>query len=109
MILRPVSQSRSYIFTAADDETQEGSEDSREVSGRLVNYSKVRKKPRNKLFRGDRHRCDAAGRAAFVAQTIDFRFFSGRTLTTVRAGLALNIVSSPVKGLMPLRALVAGL
>jgi hypothetical protein len=29
-------------------------------------------------------------------------FFSGRILTTFRAGLALNIVSSPVNGLMPL-------
>ena len=33
----------------------------------------------------------------------------GRTLTTVRAGLALNVVSCLVKGLIPLRALVAGL
>src|SRR6187401_1173644 len=38
-----------------------------------------------------------------------FRFFRGRTLTTRRAGLAANICSSLVKGLMPLRALVAGL
>src|SRR5690606_25236500 len=37
-----------------------------------------------------------------------FRYFSGRTLTMVRAGLALNMISSPVKGLTPLRALVAG-
>ena len=36
-------------------------------------------------------------------------FFSGRTFTAVEAGLALNITSSLVKGLMPLRALVAGL
>ena len=31
------------------------------------------------------------------------------TLTTLRAGLALNIISSPVNGLMPLRAFRAGL
>ena len=37
-----------------------------------------------------------------------FSFLSGRILTCLRAGLALNHVSSPVKGLMPLRALTAG-
>jgi len=41
-------------------------------------------------------------------QTMSLRFFSGRIFTTFRAGLALNIASSPVKGLTPLRALVAG-
>jgi hypothetical protein len=41
--------------------------------------------------------------------TISFTFFKGRILTTLRAGLALNIVSSPVNGLIPFRALVAGL
>lgn len=35
-------------------------------------------------------------------------FFRGRTLTTVFAGLALKVVSSPVKGFVPLRAFVAG-
>ena len=40
--------------------------------------------------------------------TISLRFFSGRIFTTFRAGLALNMASSPVKGLIPLRALVAG-
>src|SRR3954471_14890644 len=40
---------------------------------------------------------------------MSFSAFSGRTLMTLRAGLALNIVSSLVKGLIPLRALVAGL
>src|SRR5688572_7798764 len=39
-----------------------------------------------------------------AAHTIDLRFLSGRTLTTLCAGLALNIVSWPVKGLIPLRA-----
>ena len=42
-------------------------------------------------------------------QTISFRPFNGSTLTTLRAGFALNIISSPVNGLVPLRALVAGL
>lgn len=50
-----------------------------------------------------------AGQVPEVRQTISLRFFRGRTLTTLRAGLALNVVSSPVNGLMPLRALVAGL
>src|SRR5437016_464838 len=32
---------------------------------------------------------------------------TGRALTTFRAGLALNIISSPLNGLTPFRALVA--
>src|SRR6476619_415097 len=39
---------------------------------------------------------------------MSFSAFSGRTLMTLRAGLALNMTSSLVKGLIPLRALVAG-
>src|SRR4051812_40848984 len=39
---------------------------------------------------------------------MSLRLFKGRTLTTLRAGLALNICSILVKGLMPLRALTAG-
>ena len=39
---------------------------------------------------------------------ISFIFFSGRILTCVLAGLALNIISSPVNGLVPLRAFLAG-
>src|SRR5690606_38671957 len=39
---------------------------------------------------------------------MSFSALSGRILTTFRAGLALKTVSSLVKGLMPLRALVAG-
>ena len=35
-------------------------------------------------------------------------FFNANIFTEVRAGFALNIISSLVKGLMPLRALVAG-
>lgn len=41
--------------------------------------------------------------------TMSFRDFSGRIRTTLRAGLALNIISWPVNGLMPLRGFVAGL
>ena len=36
-------------------------------------------------------------------------FFRARTLITVEAGFALNITSSLVNGLMPLRAFTAGL
>ena len=43
-----------------------------------------------------------------VYSAISFRPFSGRTLTRVRAGLALNTVCSPVKGLIPFHARVAG-
>jgi len=39
---------------------------------------------------------------------ISFNFFNGRILTAILAGFALNIVSSPVKGLIPLRAFLAG-
>src|SRR5688500_10045226 len=39
---------------------------------------------------------------------MSFSALSGRTLMTLRAGLALNICSCLVKGLIPLRALVAG-
>src|SRR5687767_13454868 len=40
--------------------------------------------------------------------TASFVAFTGRALTIFRAGLALNIVGSLVKGLIPWRALVAG-
>src|SRR5205823_4376419 len=40
--------------------------------------------------------------------TMSFSALSGRTLITRRAGLALNITSCLVKGLIPMRALVAG-
>jgi hypothetical protein len=33
---------------------------------------------------------------------------TGRALTIFRAGLALNIIGSPLKGFVPARALVAG-
>ena len=40
--------------------------------------------------------------------TASLAAFTGRPLITLRAGLALNTVDSLVKGLMPLRSLVAG-
>ena len=46
-------------------------------------------------------------RRAYLAAS--FRLLRGRTLITFRAGLALNICSCFVKGLIPFRALVAGL
>ena len=39
---------------------------------------------------------------------ISFRFFSGESFTFLLAGFALNIIFSPVNGLMPSRAFVAG-
>src|SRR5262245_21076829 len=48
-------------------------------------------------------------RRPFLCQaTASLAALTGRALTIFRAGLALNIISSPVKGLVPLRALVAG-
>ena len=44
-----------------------------------------------------------------IPQTIFLSACNGRTLTTLRAGLALKIVSSFVNGLMPLRAFLAGI
>src|SRR5882672_690215 len=40
--------------------------------------------------------------------TMAFRLFKGSTRTFLLAGLALNVIFSPVKGLMPSRAFVAG-
>ena len=40
---------------------------------------------------------------------MSLRALSGVIFTTLRAGFALNVVSSPVKGLIPLRSFVAGL
>src|SRR5262249_14071398 len=40
--------------------------------------------------------------------TIALRFLSGSTRTFLLAGFALNVIFSPVKGLTPSRALVAG-
>src|SRR5450759_4910526 len=46
--------------------------------------------------------------AILPSHTASFAAFTGRALMTFRAGLALNSIGSLVKGLMPLRALVAG-
>src|SRR5258708_40061090 len=42
-----------------------------------------------------------------VFYTASFAAFTGRALTILRAGFALKVIASPVKGLVPLRALVA--
>ena len=43
-----------------------------------------------------------------IYSAMSLSFFNGLILTMRRAGFALNMVASPVNGLMPLRALVAG-
>jgi hypothetical protein len=43
-----------------------------------------------------------------AAQTASFAALTGRALTILRAGLALNTVGSFVNGLMPARSFVAG-
>src|SRR5690606_14823561 len=68
--------------------------------------------------RGDVHRRTAKKNRALspvfvhidpaLPQTISFRPFNAATLTVFDAGLALNIISSPVKGFTPFRAFVAG-
>jgi hypothetical protein len=40
--------------------------------------------------------------------TASLAALTGRARTILRAGFALNVVGSPVKGLIPFRALVAG-
>ena len=46
--------------------------------------------------------------AVQIDQTMSFNGRSARTRTLRLAGLALIMISSPVKGLRPLRAFVAG-
>src|SRR6516162_4707076 len=53
------------------------------------------------------HRLEA-GSLAGLHQTASFAALTGRTLRIFLAGFALNTVGSLVKGLMPLRSLVAG-
>ena len=56
-----------------------------------------------------RGQCASLRRPAITDQLAKpFNFFSGRILTPVLAGLALNQVSSLVNGLIPRRALIAG-
>jgi len=45
---------------------------------------------------------------AYSTQTASFAALTGRALTIFRAGLALNIIGSPLNGFVPFRALVAG-
>src|SRR5262249_816861 len=45
---------------------------------------------------------------AFRYATASFAALTGLARTILRAGLALNIISSPLNGLVPFRALVAG-
>src|SRR6185312_10072123 len=52
--------------------------------------------------------CGGLSHEARPSQTASFAALTGLARTILRAGLALNIISSPVKGLVPLRALVAG-
>ena len=47
-------------------------------------------------------------REASYEFTIALRLFSGMTRTFLLAGLALKVIFSPVNGLMPSRAFVAG-
>src|SRR5580704_14624697 len=58
-----------------------------------------------------RRECHRSARPGGVGHylTMSFSDLSGRMRTTLRAGFALNIISCPVNGLMPLRGLVAGL
>jgi hypothetical protein len=49
-----------------------------------------------------------APEGAFEIHTASFAALTGRALTIFRAGLALNIIGSPLKGFVPARALVAG-
>src|SRR5262245_2377578 len=46
--------------------------------------------------------------AYLAPSTLSFRAFSGEAFTTLRAGLALIMIVSPVAGLRPSRAGVAG-
>ena len=43
-----------------------------------------------------------------IQSAASFSFFSGRTFTLTEAGVAANHWSSPVKGFLPKRFLVAG-
>src|SRR6266404_7025860 len=47
-------------------------------------------------------------RSDLLYYTASFAALTGRALTIFRAGLALNIIDSPVNGFVPWRALVAG-
>src|SRR5690606_13773715 len=75
--------------------------------GQMASHKKMpEQKPRH--WRHATTGVDDEVRRSDQASAKVFSFFSGRTLTMVRAGLALKVISSPVNGLIPLRALVAG-
>jgi hypothetical protein len=59
------------------------------------------RRPRPYLFFSKQNATYRPLQNPFRDQTMSLRFFNGRIFTTFRAGLALNMVSSPVKGLMP--------
>src|SRR6202022_4325440 len=66
------------------------------------------KADRNGCFRNG-HEWAATMRGPIAKHhTASFAALTGRALTIFRAGLALNIIGSPLNGLVPLRALVAG-
>src|SRR5438128_3566140 len=67
-----------------------------------IHFVRKRYANRPESKKGLRHR------RPFRYQTASLAALTGRARTILRAGLALNIISSPVKGLVPLRALVAG-
>ena len=52
--------------------------------------------------------CKRPRKGPFDIYTASFAALTGRALTIFRAGLALNIIGSPLNGLVPARALVAG-
>ena len=51
--------------------------------------------------------CKRPPKGPFNTHTASFAALTGRALTIFRAGLALNVIASPVNGLVPCRALVA--
>src|ERR1700733_9222182 len=52
--------------------------------------------------------CKRPREGPFDIYTASFAALTGRALTIFRAGLALNVIGSPLNGLVPARALVAG-
>ena len=81
--------------------------------GQMVSYLEL-KSSRFTEIRRERNRLrtiaemQKAQEGPFNIHTASFAALTGRALTIFRAGLALNIIGSPVKGFVPARALVAG-
>jgi hypothetical protein len=110
-----IPHARNEKFTAT---RQRGGKYFGEILAKKENLSGVSAKSPvcGPIERSDRQERDVGDRRPLKTirekvpnHTMSLRPFRGRILTTLRAGLALNICSSPVKGLTPLRALVAGL